>query len=687
MFLGRVDHQVKIRGHRVEPGEIEEVIRRHPAVREAAVTAPEDAHGGRRLVAYVVPVAEPTLATAELRSFLGRALPDPLIPSLFVVLNDLPLTPNGKVDRVTLTRRDLPTAKRSEKIVLPRSAIEEMVADIFAGSLEVERVGVTDDFFELGGHSLAATRAMLRIRQALGIDVPLRRLFEKPTAAGLASWIEKAAQAEDRIEVPPLERVSSNGESLALSFAQRRLWILDQLAPGSSSYNMSLRLRLGGDLDRGALARAFSEIVRRHQILRTVFPERETGPDPQVLPEGVVGLTTVDLTAVSFFDRQQEAWRQTVAEQRRPFDLSSRVARFVLLRLTESDHWLLITLHHIVTDAESFLILREELTSLYRASVEGSRSTLDELPFQYTDFAHWQNRWLQGEALESQLSYWRRQLRGAARHLRLPTDHPRPPVQSPWGRRLPFRWPAPLSAALRRLSRSSGVTLFMTMVAGFACLLRFLTRQDDIVMGTNVSNRGFAETENLIGLFLNQLVLRVELARSRTFRELQEGVREVVLEAHRHKDLPFERLVEELRPRRDASRALLYQAKIDVLPETPPAAFDLPGLDVGPLELEDPIVRYDLHLTVIDARPELRGFLLYDSDLFDHGSVARFSARLETLLERAASDPEVHLEDLDRRLYEDERKAAGHQEEKLRLELGTLAKQKLRRARRVAVEA
>ncbi len=561
-FLGRLDHQVKVRGFRIELGEIESVLTRHGQVREAAVLAvPEAAggDGGDRLVAYLATEAD--LPAAELRAFLKASLPEYMIPSGFVLLRGLPLTPNGKIDRRALSAMSalsFESASAAEKGRAPRGYAEEALVGIWS-EVFGRPVGVGDSFFELGGHSLLATRVISRVREAFGIELPLRRLFEQPTLAGFAASVEAARGAGGALETPRIEAVG-RGELLPLSFAQARLWFLDQLAPGSTVYNLSNPIRLGGALEPPILQAVLSELVRRHEALRTTFPSAEGEPYQTIAPAGLLPLPVADLAALPAAVQEPAVAELAAREAVLPFDLGAGpLFRATLLRLGRERHVLLLTMHHIVSDGWSMTILLHELAALYTAFAAGRPSPLPELAMQYADFAAWQRRWLSGETLARQLAYWRRELAGAPAGLDLPTDFPRPAVQTFAGASRTAELPPALVARLQAFCQEHGVTLFMFLLAGFDVLLARYAEQEDVLVGSPIANRNRAETEGLIGFFVNTLVFRAQLGAAATFRELLAQVRESALAAYGHQDLPFEMLVEELAPERDLSRSPFFQ--------------------------------------------------------------------------------------------------------------------------------
>ncbi|HEX2271889.1 MAG TPA: amino acid adenylation domain-containing protein, partial [Pyrinomonadaceae bacterium] len=505
-FIGRADQQVKVRGYRIELGEVEEALAGFEGISESAVVVRAEGEGEKRLVGYVVAASGAELEVSELRAYLETKLPAYMIPSMFVELMELPLTANGKVDRKALAAAELEFTQ-TRVYEAPRTAVEELLAGIWAEVLGVERVGIHDNFFELGGHSLLATQVISRVRETFRLELPLRSLFEAPQLSDFASTVEQAMREELRVEAPPLvpagrERV------LPLSFAQQRLWFLDQLEPFSSAYNIPAAVRLSGTLKLEALERTFAEITRRHEALRTVFTMRGGEAVQEILPAGQSRLEVIDLSQYSAEEQKQEVRQRATAEAAEPFDLShGPLLRVKVLRLSESEHVLLLTMHHIISDGWSMAVLMQELIALYDVYSRGESSSLPELPIQYADYAVWQREWLQGEVLAEQLEYWRQQLRGAPAVLELPADRARPKVQSYRGATEVFALSEELSERLKQVSRAQGATLFITLLAAFQTLLsRYGT--DDVVVGSPIANRNRSEIESLIGFFVNTLVLR-----------------------------------------------------------------------------------------------------------------------------------------------------------------------------------
>jgi amino acid adenylation domain-containing protein len=632
-FLGRLDHQVKVRGFRVEPGEVESALLAHPVVRECVVVAREEAAGGAVLVAYVV-AGEGADApdAAELRRHLRATLPEHMVPALFVALAALPLTPNGKLDRGALPAPE--AGSSSEEHVPPRGRTEETVAAAWSELLRVEAVGARDNFFELGGHSLLATQVVARLRDRLGVELPLRAVFEAPTVAELAARVDalRGGAGEDAGARIP---VAAGPRRFPLSFSQERLWFLHRMDPSSPVYNIPVVLRLSGRLDAGALERALSALVRRHEVLRTVFAEADGVAVQVVRPAADVRLPVADLSAGGRERAEAEGARLAAAEAARPFDLAAGpVLRASLLRIAADEHLLLLTLHHVAGDAWSVGILLDELAAAYRGA------PLAELPVQFGDFAAWQRGRLSGEGLDAQLAWWRGHLAGAPAALDLPTDRPRPRQQSHRGASHAFAVPAEAAAVVHALARREGATPFMVLLAAWQTLLARWSGQDDVVVGTPIAGRTRAETEGLVGFFVNTLALRTELAGRPSFREVVARAREAALGAYAHQELPFERLVEALGAERDAGRNPVFQAMF-ALQNTPGAAeMEMGGVRARVEEPESATAKFDLTLAMVERGGRLDAVLEYAADLFDRATVERMAAQLVVLLRSATADPD-----------------------------------------------
>ncbi|HEU4795979.1 MAG TPA: amino acid adenylation domain-containing protein, partial [Pyrinomonadaceae bacterium] len=462
-FIGRADGQVKVRGFRVELGEIEAALREHPGLKAAIVEARREADGERQMVGYVVSANGEAIPGSQIREWLRQRMPDYMVPNIFISLEELPLTPNGKIDRKALPDPSVARQEESREYVAPRNAVEEVLAGIWSEVLKVDQVSVHENFFELGGHSLLATQVISRVRETFKIELPLMKLFDQPTVAGFATNVEVELSKAAGLTAPPIERVSRE-EPLPLSFAQQRLWFIDQLQPGSAAYNTPTAVRLTGKLNLEVTRRTFTEVVRRHEALRTTFAARDGQPVQVVHEPGAFEIPITDLSELPDEERDERLKALVLAEAQRPFDLQvGPLLRVSFLRLAEEDHVALFTMHHIVSDGWSIGILVKEVAALYGAYLKGEESPLPELPVQYGDFAAWQRNWLQGEVLERQLGYWTERLRGAPPALELPTDRPRPTVMTQRGAQHGFRLSHELSRGLQELSRREGVTLFMVL--------------------------------------------------------------------------------------------------------------------------------------------------------------------------------------------------------------------------------
>ncbi len=645
-FLGRIDNQVKIRGYRIELGEIESVLGKHEHVRDVAVTAHEDAPGSKRLVAYIVTNNGVQPTVGEFHSYLKEQLPDYMIPSYFVFLERMPLTPNGKIDRKALPAPDQESAAVSAaEYVAPRTPIEQKLAQIWSQVLGIEKIGVNDNFFELGGHSLLATQLVSRIREEFDVEFPLRTVFEIPFIADMAKKIDTALVSERALEAPAIVPVARD-QQLPLSFAQQRLWFLDQLEPNSPFYNIPEAVRLRGDLDVLALEQSLHEVVRRHEALRTTFHSHRGKPYQVIHPNMTIPLRRVDLRAVPLDDRELEL--QTIARQegQRPFDLAKGpLLRATLVQLGHDDHVVFYTMHHIIGDDWSTAVLVREITLCYDAFIHHRPSPLHELPIQYADFASWQQQWLQGEVLEEQLNYWKQQLSGAPARLELPTDRPRPPVQTFNGAYQTFELSQELSQAIKDLGNKEGTTLFMTLLAGFQTLLYRYSGQEDISVGSPIANRTNRQLENLIGFFVNTLVFRTDLSGNPSFRELLHRVRNVALGAYAHQDLPFEKLVDALQPQRDLSHSPLFQVMF-VIQNVPRQASTISGLTVTPIENHSGTSKFDMTLFMLDEGDKLAGALEYNTDLFDQSTIVRMLQHFDNLLKQVVTQPELRIDDV-----------------------------------------
>lgn len=649
-FLGRLDQQVKLRGFRIEPGEIESALCEHAAVTDAVVLLREDKAGDQRLVAYVQTSG---VTGTQLRSKLQQKLPDYMIPSAFVLLDELPRTPSGKVDRAALPE---PEQSQSENFVAPRNPTEELVAGIWRQVLNLPQVGAEDNFFILGGHSLLATQVTARLRDQLSVEIPLRVFFESPTVAGIAAYLDTRRRGGQAIEFPAIEPVSRD-QLLPLSFSQERLWFIAQLDPGNTAYHVPRAIRITGELDVDLVRETFTEIIRRHEILRTSFPTVDGRPVQVIHPAHPISLPLIDLQSLPPEKRESEVRSFIQKEGNQLFDFNEEpLIRVNLLRTGTHEHVLVLAEHHLVHDGWTQGVLMRDFVAIYSAFYLGQPSPLPELPIQYADFAHWQRRWLQGSVLEEQLDFWKKQLSGAPPFLELPAVRSRPPVQSFRGAEFNLQLDAGTADALREFSRNHGVTLFMTMLAAFEVLLSRYTGATDIVVGSGIANRRWQAFENLLGMIINTVVLRVDLSANPTFSELLQRVRDVTLDAYSHQDLPFEKLVEEIQPQRTLSYTPIFQVMFSFL-DTPMAAMQLPGLEIEAIDAHNHTAKFDLNVVVVTPSEQTAGLRAtaerqitvafeYNTDIFDEQAIGQLAAHYLRLLQAVLEDDGQRLQEL-----------------------------------------
>ncbi|HEU4882390.1 MAG TPA: amino acid adenylation domain-containing protein, partial [Longimicrobium sp.] len=680
-YLGRTDFQVKVRGFRIELGEIESRLVEHPQVHASVVLAREDTPGDTRLVAYVA--ADETVSVDVLRAHLAERLPAYMVPAAYVRLDALPQTPNGKVDRKALPAPE-GGAFVTHGYEAPAGQTEEALAGIWAEVLGVERVGRHDNFFELGGHSLLAVRVISRVRQVLGLEVGIADLFEKPVLSILAQHVHgllpqldsddsdgsggpvhrdpraramtltpsvidaerllklaRAARLPRSPAAAPIEPMERGG-TVALSFAQQRLWFLEQLGELGSTYHIPTRLRFGGELDRAALRRALDAMLARHESLRTTFVEAEGEPVQRIATAEESSFHLVEHDLGGHPHAAAELRRLAAEEADAPFDLErGPLIRGRLVRVAGDQHVLLLTMHHIVSDGWSMEVLTRELTTLYTAFRRGEANPLPPLPIQYADYALWQRKWVTGEVLRQQAEYWKTTLAGAPELLELPTDHPRPARQDHAGATLEIDLGEELTAGLKALGQRRGTTLFMTLLAGWAAVLGRLSGQRDVVVGTPSANRGRAEIAGLIGFFVNTLALRVDLSGSPAVAELLEQVRARSLGAQQNQDIPFEQVVELVQPARSLAHTPLFQVMFAWLGASdgrPEPAGPGPG-DAGSAGAALPATaKFDLSLALGEAGGRIVGSLTWATSLFEQATIERHLAYLRRVLEAFVAD-------------------------------------------------
>ncbi|HKQ72778.1 MAG TPA: amino acid adenylation domain-containing protein [Blastocatellia bacterium] len=659
-YLGRIDHQTKIRGYRIELGEIESIVRQVTGIEEAVVVTREDENGDKSLIGYFVCEKESPLTAPDLIVSLRRNLPDYMVPHVWIRLDRMPLTAGGKIDRKELPAPEQTSRSLREEYVAPRTINEEIIAGIFCEVLRIERVGIHDNFFDLGGHSLLATQVVSRLRKAFQTEIPVKVIFttgftvaemakvimrrqaeqlgmEEPAGVGI-QFSKRSAKPGDPELIPRLRRqIGLN--VFPLSFAQQRLWFINELQGSSAIYHVSGVFRIKGGLNIAAFEGTLNEIVRRHEALRTCVISQNVEPVQEVRDFGVVTPVLIDLEGLGRTEQEgcvKEIAREEAAHE---FDLGSGMPiRAKLLRQSNNEHVLLVTMHHIVSDGWSLGILASEIAELYRAFSAGAPSPLSELELQYADFAVWQREWAQGAVLQEQLQYWKEQLSGVSA-LELPTDRPRPAMPDHRGGNVAIGLSSELTRDLKVLGRREGVTLFMTLLAGFQVLLARYAGQDDVAVGTPIAGRTHEQTEGLIGFFVNTLVMRADLSSHPTARSLLRQIKEKALGAYSHQDLPFEMLVKELRPERNLGREPLFQVMF-VFQNAPQSERKLGDLSLCQEQMEGATAKFDLTLSLEEMAGEIRGSLEYATELYDRSRMERLLEHLKRILEGMTADPE-----------------------------------------------
>ena len=641
-FHGRRDHQIKIRGYRIELGEIETLIHAHGQVEQAAVLVCSGVGGDAFLVAYLRLGDPEQFSAKDLRRDLGRQLPDYMVPRVIHCLDHMPMTVNGKIDRQALAGMELDPRQEPGEAVAPRNQTETFLCACWSRLLQLDQVGVDDNFFQLGGHSLLAHQVLSRVRETLAVELPLKTLFECPTIRQLADRIIQARGNDRNLPFQTLKPVPREGD-LPLSFAQQRLWILEQMQMDRGTYNVHGALWAAGPLNTAALEQSLYFLSRRHESLRTTFSERDGQPLQVIGQPYERRLPLVDLSGLPATHREAIAEQTAAREANRAFDLErGPLWHLTLLRLGEGHHALVVTMHHIVSDGWSLGVLIRELGHLYGAFSLRGEPQLPSLPIQYADYASWQRQWLDGDVLAQQRAYWSQRLKDMPPLLHLPTDRPRPAIQTFRGHTLNFGLDEALTANLKRLSHGSGTTLFMTLQAAFATLLARYSGQVDVVMGSAVANRTHKDLEPLIGFFINSLVLRHDFSENLSFEALLDQVLKTDLEAFANQDLPFEYLVEILQPDRNPGYSPLFQIMF-ILQENPVEGFLLPGMDLSFMAEKTGTAKWDMFLALTESGSGLQGRWEYNSDLFDETTVARMIGHFETLLAGVCADPECNL--------------------------------------------
>ncbi|MFO0599053.1 MAG: amino acid adenylation domain-containing protein [Myxococcaceae bacterium] len=635
-YLRRNDNQVKVRGYRIELGEIEAVLARHPALKQAAVVVREDRPGDVRLVAYLIPNAS-LPPDAELRAHVKAALPDYMVPQHFVSLPAFPLTPNNKIDRKALPAPQLDTTP--EAIVAPRNDVEQKIHAIWADVLGREKLSVHDDFFALGGHSLLAAQVMTRLNRELGTGLSMRKLFEAPTIAGLAE-LAKGPQTQPAVARIPHRTFE---RTAPCSLMQTRMWFLEQMQPGTAVNNLPSAFRFKGKLDHAALKKSLNAIIARQPSMRTYFELEDGAPVQRVMPALELDLVPTDLSAMPVAQRDVELMTQLKAAANEAIELT----HFPLIRaryfiLSSNESVLFYMPHHAIWDGWSFDIFLDELSKHYEAFTTGKTPDVASLPITYQDFAAWHREWLVGAELERQSAYWRQQLGGELKDLDFPTDRPRGANFSYRGATEPFNLTKDEIAALTTLARGSHATLYMVLLAAFKALLHRYTGHEDLLVGTPIRGRTQPEVENLIGFFVNALVLRTKPTAKKSFREFLGDVRTTVLDAFSHQDMPFELLLRELNVRRDMSRTPIYQAFF-TFQDVSNRGSSLGEVPYGQIHVHAAATQTDLSFWVKETGNGMVGGIDYSTDLFERSTIVRFLDHLRQLLRAVVADPSQEL--------------------------------------------
>jgi len=642
-FLGRVDQQVKLRGYRIELGEVEYVLGNFPGVYQAAVLLRQDKPEQQRLVGYVTGRPELIATLDQIRSYVAARLPQYMVPSVILWVEIMPLTVTGKINRSALPVPE-ETAGLTAARVAPRNQVEEALAELWKSVLGVPEAGIHDNFFERGGHSLLATQLVSRMREAFDVEVSLRVLFERPTIVGLAEEVMRLSRGERKASViPPIVRVPRN-QPLPLSYSQQRMWLMYRLAPEGTAYNMPFASRQMGPLNKSALRRTIDAICNRHEAFRTTFAMTGEGPVQIISPFRPPHWVEVDLARLPGEQRRQEAARLVEQEADQPFDLEKGpLARFLLIEVEPDDHVLVLTMHHIIGDQWSFGVIGSEFAFFYNAFCQGETPSANPVPLQYADYAVWQRRCLTDDWLRTQSDYWQKRLAGLSR-LSLPTDYPRPAVQTFNGSHCTLELPASLIEGLKQFSAERNVTVFMTLLACFQILLSRYAGQSDVAVGSAIANRTQSAVESIIGSFVNTLVLRTDLSGNPTFEELLARIRETALGAYVNQDFPFDKLVETMHPNRDHSSAPLVQVFFN-LANAPIGEINVHGLSWVPFEVETGAAQFDLSLT-IETEIARKAYLTFNTDLFERQTAERMLGQYKVLLHSALANSTARLSDL-----------------------------------------
>ncbi len=641
-YIGRIDTQIKIRGFRIELGEIESWLTKHPAIRSCLVTATKDHQGNHFIAAYLVPKEKQELSSQQLREYLRQTLPEYMIPSAFVVLDEFPLTPNGKIDRRALPDPLTHRIDLQREYEPPKTPTEEILANIFSEILNIEQVGSNDHFFELGGHSLLATQLTSRVRDSFGLELPLKVLFEHPVLSELAQAIDNLKLQQAGLEQPPLKPIKRDGD-LPLSFAQQRLWFLYQMQPNDASYNIPAAFKVRGALKLDVLQAVFDEIARRHETLRTLFKTVDGRPKIEILKQSPIKIEHINLTNSS---KDSLIENFIIEEARTPFKLETGpLLRIKVLQQAPEEYVIILNMHHIISDGWSMGVLMNEVGSLYSAFSKGLPSPLPELEIQYVDFAAWQRKWLSGQTLEQQLNFWKEKLGHGSPPLQLPTDYPRPNTLSFNGAHLHFKIESELAKRIKEFSQKQDLTLFMTLLGAFMILLHKYSHQQDISVGTPIANRNRSEIEKLIGFFVNTLVMRADLDVDQTVKAFLQQIKNYAMDAFAHQDLPFEKVVDAIQPERDVAHTPLFQVMF-MLQNLPVGKQQLKDISIEPLTVENGLSQFELTLALTESEQGFNGSLEYNTDLFKKQTMERLIGHYLRLIEQIIDQPEKTLKQI-----------------------------------------
>ncbi|MGD9899868.1 MAG: amino acid adenylation domain-containing protein, partial [Calditrichaceae bacterium] len=640
-FLGRSDNQVKIRGFRVELGEIETALQDHESVKTAAVSLREDKNGDKRLIAYYVAVSDDTISSAALKEFLADRLPDYMIPAAYISLDRLPLTPNGKVDRRALPNPDQNQIleQLTAEYLEPKTDTEIEIAGIVGDLLNIDKVGSQHNFFDLGGHSLLATQLVSRIKKTFNIEFPLRKVFEFPAVSGLALCVDEALLAGEKIIVPPILPMPRDRD-FPLSFAQQRLWFLDQLEPESPFYNIPEIYRIKGDLNINVFEEGFNEIIRRHESLRTVFLTLNGSPVQKIFDEYRISIKVTDLKHLKSAEKENEIQRISREKSLEPISLNTLpLFHIELLKIGNHDYAVIMVIHHIISDNWSSQVMMRELSVIYDAFLHKRPSPLAHVKLQYADFAFWQRSWLKGDVLDKQLKYWRNQLDGIPPVLELPTDRPRSAMQTFKGAYLPFSIDKNLADRIKKLSHEENATLFMVLLAAFQTLLYRYTNEEIISVGTPIANRNRPEIEGIVGFFVNTLVMRANISGKISYRQLIQNVRETALGAYAHQDVPFEKIVDAVQPERNTSHSPLFQVMFVILNLPEKSENGSSDLVISPIEAHSGTSKFDITMFMTEEKDQISGALEYNTDLFEKSTISVMLDHFQNLLNGMVTNP------------------------------------------------